>query len=170
MTSQDTKDIVHSELQHKVSDYLSTCGNCAQTSFLALQEYFELEDGSILKALTPFPGIALRGETCGAVVGSMMAIGLVYGRDKEDLDKWSSYIRSLPPARKFCRSFEAEYGSTMCGEVVERQFGRRFNLADSAESMEWLGEGAIEKCGAVISTAVGIAAEIIQLKKADICP
>jgi len=165
MTSQDAKGDVLSELDQKVSEYLPICGNCAQTSFLALQEVFELQDGSILKALTPLPGIALRGETCGAVIGSLMALGLVYGRDKEDLDNWSSYIRSLPSARKFCRSFEAEYGSTMCGDIVEKQFGRRFNLADPAESMEWLSEGAVEKCGAVIATAVGIAAEIIQRKK-----
>jgi C_GCAxxG_C_C family probable redox protein len=165
MTSQDAKGDLNSELEAKVSEYLPLCGNCAQTSFLALQEVFELEGGSILKALTPFPGIALRGETCGAVIGSMMALGLIYGRGKEDLGNWSSYIRSLPSARKFCRSFEAEYGSTMCGDIVEKQFGRRFNLADPAESMEWIGEGAFEKCGAVITTAVGIAAEIIQRRK-----
>ena len=165
MTGQDNDGDVLSKLDQKVGEYLPICGNCAQTSFLALQEVFDLEDGAILKALTPFPGIALRGETCGAVIGSLMALGLVYGREKEDLDNWSSYLRSLPSARRFCRSFEAEYGSTMCGDVVEKQFGRRFNLADPAESMEWLNEGAFEKCGAVITTAVGIAAEIIQRKK-----
>jgi hypothetical protein len=53
----------------------------------------------------------------------------------------------------------------MCGDIVEKQFGRRFNLADPAESMEWIGEGAVEKCGAVITTAVVIAAKIIQRKK-----
>ena len=165
MTDQAAKDEVLSALGEKVNKYLLKCGNCAQTSFIALQESFDLEDGGILKALTPLPGIALRGETCGAVIGSLIALGLVYGRDREQLDDWSSYIRSLPSSRRFCRSFEAEYGSTMCGDIVEKQFGRRFNLADPAESMEWLGEGAIEKCGAVITTAVGIAAEIIQRKK-----
>ena len=165
MTGKANKGEVVSELENKVNKYLLMCGNCAQTSFIALQESFDLEDGGILKALTPLPGIALRGETCGAVIGSLMALGLVYGRDREQLDDWSSYIRSLPFARRFCRSFEAEYGSTMCGDIVEKQFGRRFNLADPAESLEWLGEGAVEKCGAVITTAVGIAAEIIQRKK-----
>lgn len=53
----------------------------------------------------------------------------------------------------------------MCADVVEKQFGRRFNLADPIESMEWFSEGAIEKCGAVITTAVRIAAEIIQEKE-----
>jgi len=56
---------------------------------------------STLKALTPFPGIALRGETCGAVIGPLMAIGLVYGRD--DLGDWKGYLASLPPSRRFCR-------------------------------------------------------------------
>jgi C_GCAxxG_C_C family probable redox protein len=165
MTSQDAKHEVLSELDQKVGEYLPICGNCAQTTFLSLQEVFELEDGSILKALTPFPGIALRGETCGAVIGSLMALGIVFGRGKEDLDNWSRYTQSLRPARKFCRTFESEYGSTMCADVVEKQFGRRFNLADPVESMEWLSEGAIEKCGAVITTAVRIVAEIIQEKE-----
>jgi C_GCAxxG_C_C family probable redox protein len=165
MSSRENKGDVLAELQQKVSQYLPIYENCAQISFLVLQEVFDLEDGAILKALTPFPGIALRGETCGAVIGSLMALGLVFGREKEDLGNWSSYLRSLPPARRFCRGFEAEYGSTMCGDIVEKQFGRRFDLADPADAAEWLKEGAIEKCGAVITTAVGIAAEILWRKK-----
>jgi hypothetical protein len=31
--------------------------------------------------LNPFPGIALRGETCGAVIGCLMALGLEFGRE-----------------------------------------------------------------------------------------
>jgi len=63
------------------------------------------------KALTPFPGIALRGETCGAVVGGLLALGIVYGRDT--LDDWDGYLRSLRPGRAFCRAFEREFDSTM---------------------------------------------------------
>ena len=134
MTGKANKGEVLSELVNK---YLLMCGNCAQTSFIALQESFDLEDGGILKALTPLPGIALRGETCGAVIGSLMALGLVYGRDREQLDDWSSYIRSLPSARRFCRSFEAEYGSTMCGDIVEAEFGKRFIILPNPMYGEW---------------------------------
>ncbi|MFW6125824.1 MAG: C-GCAxxG-C-C family protein, partial [Chloroflexota bacterium] len=125
MTAQPPRDEIRRRLEEKVRKYLAVSGNCAQTSFLALREQFELDDGSILKALTPFPGIALRGETCGAVVGCLMALGLVYGRDR--LDDWDGYIRSLRPGRKFCRSFEKELGSTMCGDILESVFGRRYN-------------------------------------------
>ena len=66
-------------LASQVKDVLDRSQNCAQTSFAVLQHEFNLDGGTILKALTPFPGIALRGETCGAVIGCLMAIGLVHG-------------------------------------------------------------------------------------------
>ncbi len=161
--SEQSKEEILENLDKKVQEYLALCGNCAQTTFLSLQEQFELDDSdAILKALTPFPGIALRGETCGAVVGSLMALGLIYGRGREKLDDFRSYQRSLPSARRFCRRFEEELGSTMCGDIVETAFGKRYNLADPAESVEWMNAGAIEKCGAVIRKSVRIAAEIIM--------
>jgi C_GCAxxG_C_C family probable redox protein len=159
--SLNSKEEIFAKLRKKVEEYLQISGNCAQTSFLSLQEVLELEDGAILKALTPFPGVALRGETCGAVVGSLMALGLIFGRDRDNLDDYSAYQSSLRPSRRFCRAFEKELGSTMCGDIVEKEFGKRYNLADPAEAMEWMSLGAIEKCGAVISKAVSIAAEII---------
>jgi C_GCAxxG_C_C family probable redox protein len=161
MTDQSKVEIFKS-LDQKAQEYLELCGNCAQTSFLSLQEQFELDDsGAILKALTPFPGIALRGETCGAVTGSLMALGLIYGRDREKLNDFRSYQRSLPPARRFCRRFEEEVGSTTCDDIVEAKFGKSYDLADPIQAMEWMNDGAIEKCGAVIRNGVRIAAEII---------
>ena len=167
MNSSLKRDEVMDGLTEKAKEYLVLSANCAQTSFLALQDQLDLEDGAILKALTPFPGIALRGETCGAVIGSLMALGLVFGRGREELDDWQAYLNSLPPARRFCRRFEKEFGSTMCGDIVEKEFGRRFNLADPVESMTWINCGAIEKCGAVISKGVQLAAEIILSESED---
>ena len=160
MVKRTNQEILN-RLESKVKENLSLCGNCAQTTFLSLQDEFDLEGEAILKALTPFPGIALRGETCGAVTGSLMALGLIHGRSKEDLNNWQAYLDPLPPSRKFCRRFEDEYGSTMCAEIVESQFGRRFDLADPVEAMQWMNCGALEKCGDVIGKGVRIAAEII---------
>ena len=74
-------EIPPSTISAKAIELLKECGNCAQTSFAILNEEHDLDGDQILKALTPFPGIALRGETCGAVTGSLMALGLVYGRE-----------------------------------------------------------------------------------------
>jgi C_GCAxxG_C_C family probable redox protein len=152
---------IFESLDRRVHEILSISDNCVQTTFLSLEETFELEGGAILKVLTPFPGIALRGETCGAVVGSLMVLGLIFGREKKDLGNWQGYIDSLPPARRFCKRFESEQGSTMCGYIVESEFGKRFDLADRRQSVEWMQCGALEKYANVIETGVHIAAEII---------
>jgi C_GCAxxG_C_C family probable redox protein len=160
MSTQSSREKMLAGLAQKSDEYLALSGNCAQASFLALQEQFELKDGAILKALTPFPGIALRGETCGAVVGCLMALGLVYGREK--LDDWAGYLASLSPARRFCRRFEKECGSIMCGDILEAELGTGFNLADPAGFAEYLAAGGPEKCTAVVRKAVRIAAEVIM--------
>lgn len=63
MPAEVSNKALINQLNTKVTEYLAVSGNCAQTTFLTLQEGFNLEDGAILKALTPFPGIGLRGET-----------------------------------------------------------------------------------------------------------
>jgi C_GCAxxG_C_C family probable redox protein len=150
-------------LAKKVTETLKTSKNCAQTSFSVLQEEFELDGEAILKALTPFPGIALRGETCGAVTGCMMALGLVYGR--EDLEDWKGYLASLPPSRRFGRRFEEENGGTACAAILENKMGRNYDLADRRDAMKYAVAGGQKTCGKVIESAVQIAAEIIEKKQ-----
>ncbi len=147
-------------LAQKVSDILDVSKNCAQTSYAVLDEEFELDGGKILKALTPFPGIALRGETCGAVIGCLMAIGLVYGRD--DLSDWKGYLASLPPSRRFCRRFEEENGSTNCAELLEINLGRTYDLANRVEALKYAVAGGKKTCSKIITSAVYIAADIIM--------
>ncbi len=146
----------------RVKDILARSGNCAQTSFAVLQEEFNLDGKQILKALTPFPGIALRGETCGSVVGCLMAIGLVYGRD--DLGDWKAYLSSLPASRRFCRRFEEKNASTACSAILEARMGRNYDLADREQALQYALDGGANVCGEVIASAVQIAAEIINLK------
>jgi C_GCAxxG_C_C family probable redox protein len=159
MAEVDSEDQLLSELTDRVNRYYPISGNCAQTSFLALQEQFDLDGGAVLKALTPFPGIALRGETCGAVVGCLMALGLVFGRD--ELDDWAGYLSSLRPSRRFCREFDKEHGGTNCGDVLETHLGRRYNLADRTESSEYLAADGGLVCAGVVASAVHIAARAI---------
>jgi C_GCAxxG_C_C family probable redox protein len=160
MTGDKEREVKLQELSQKARDLLPQCGNCAQTSFYVLQEEFGLDGQEILKALTPFPGLALRGETCGAVTGSLMAIGLVFGRDK--LDDWKGYTNSLRPARHFCKCFEDLHGSTACADILEAALGRSFNLADRNESAEYLAAGGTQKCCDLVADAVRVAAEVIM--------
>jgi C_GCAxxG_C_C family probable redox protein len=149
-------------LTRKVNETLDRSKNCAQTSFAVLQQEFDLDGGPTLKALTPFPGIALRGETCGAVIGCLMAIGLVYGR--EDLEDWKGYLASLPPSRRFCRRFEEEHGSTACADLLQTKLGHRYDLASRVDALRYAAAGGKKTCAKIIASAVQIAAEIIAKK------
>jgi hypothetical protein len=91
-----------------------------------------------------------------------MAIGLVYGRD--DLEDWHAYIGSLPPARRFTRRFEELHGSTACASILEAKLGRRFNLADTGESLQYVEAGGPKVCGEIVARAVQVASGIIAKK------
>lgn len=158
---QMPRDLVMKMLDQKVDQYMQLSHHCAQSSFLALKEQFGLEGEQIIKALTPMPGIAERGETCGAVTGPLMAMGLIYGRDLHHLDDWDAYQESLIPTGQFCEQFENEFGTTLCSEVQEVKFGRCFRLTDPGELQEFQNAGATEHCSEVVKSAVHMAAEII---------
>jgi len=155
------RDLVMKLLDQKVDQYMQQSHHCAQSSFMALKEIFGLQGEQVVKALTPMPGIAERGETCGAVTGPLMALGLIYGRDIHQLDNWERYQKSLIPAGGFCDLFEEEFGTTLCHEVQEGKFGRCFRLTDPGELQEFQNAGATEKCSEVVRRAVHLAAGII---------
>lgn len=152
-------EVLHLELGEKVDRNMRLCHHCAQSSFLALQQQFELDGGPIVKALTPMPGIAERGETCGAVTGCLMALGLVFGRDR--LSDFDAFRQSLIPAQAFCRRFEEEMGSTHCGDILEREFGRRFDLTDPEDLAAFQSRDATEVCSGVVRTGVRHAADVL---------
>jgi C_GCAxxG_C_C family probable redox protein len=146
----------------RAKELLLESGNCAQTSFAILNEDFDLGGDQILKALTPFPGIALRGETCGAVIGSLMALGLVYGRD--DMTDWKGYIGSLPSSRRFCTQFEEENGSTACAAILQEKLGQNYDLADRVQALEYASTGGPEACSEVVASAITIASKGLAKK------
>jgi C_GCAxxG_C_C family probable redox protein len=156
---QGSRETILSSVEHLADAHVRRCHHCAQASFLALDDVFGFGQPGILKALTPLPGIAERGETCGAVVGSLMALGLVHGRDR--LDDWNAWRASLVPARTFCDRFQSEFGSTQCGDIVERLVGRRLNLYDPVELAQFQIAGATELTSRVVRKAVRLAAELI---------
>ena len=160
-----SREEIMSMLDQRVEHYIRQSGNCAQSSFKALSEQFGIENEAILKALTPMPGIAETGKTCGVVIGSLMVMGLIYGRD--NLEDWKKYRDSLEPTGKFVKRFEETFGSTMCSDIVQKEFGKRLNLRDPDDRQEFLKGDPGTKCGNVAKKGVEIAANIILDKNPD---
>ncbi|MBN2028222.1 MAG: C_GCAxxG_C_C family protein [Actinobacteria bacterium] len=146
-------------LERQAGDYLEAYGSCAQGTLRALQEEFGLGNAEVLKAATAMPGVALRGETCGAVIGPVMALGMAFGRDKPE--DYEAFLRALRAAHSFCRQFEAEFGSCMCEGVQKRLFGRYFDLTDPTQMGEFAAAGAAKQCRIPAGKAVRIAGKMI---------
>ena len=120
-----TKEEIYKQIDGLVYKFFPIYRTCSQTTFQVLNEIFELKSDNITKALASFPGIAMRGETCGAVTASLLAIGLVY--EENMVDKERKRL-SFAPSVKFCSVFEGEYGSTRCRDVIEHESGKKYPL------------------------------------------
>ncbi len=147
MADDVTKTQLLDEVQRKAAAYEIEGRNCAQGCLRALQEVFGIGDTLTYKAATAMPGIAVRGETCGAVVAGLMAIGIVWGR--EDPADMQSYMDAIARGRRFCRWFEKEFGSVMCRDIVRQRFGKELNLASPDDAKEFARLNGYEHCSCV---------------------
>jgi C_GCAxxG_C_C family probable redox protein len=149
---------------------------CSQAVLAALQEGLSIGDIQSLKAATAFAGgMARRGESCGALVGALMALGLEEGRDKlEDLPRLQSTIPDgYALSEEFMRRLENEYDmkkplpSTLCRDLQQAIYGRSWNLADPSQRADFIDSGGHGDAGClkVCGIAAEVAAEMILQKR-----
>jgi C_GCAxxG_C_C family probable redox protein len=88
--------------------------NCAQSVFAAFAPQLGMDESQALKLASPFGGgVARRGQTCGAVTGALMVLGLAKGADtpagKEDAYRLG---------QEFLQRFESRHGTILCRELI----------------------------------------------------
>jgi C_GCAxxG_C_C family probable redox protein len=133
---------------------------CSRSVLYALQSHLHLEGEDALKASTALAGgIARMGENCGALIGGIMAIGLVHGC--ADLSDIQAYRDTMAAAYRMYDRFKEEMGSTTCSEIQKKLLGRDFDFKKDEDAEEWYKAGGLEKCPLVCGVAARIAAEII---------
>lgn len=157
-----SKEEIFKGLDEKVGKFLPMYRSCALASFGALNEQFKLNaDNKTLKALMPFTGgIALKGETCGAVSGSLLAIGYFFEsinqKEKETAGS------SIKHGGVFFDRFTKEFSSTRCKGVLKHQYGRSYDFLNPEEQKLFMEVSEKSgKCLEVVKKAVFIAGDII---------
>lgn len=116
-------------------DYEVEYHGCSQCVLKAIQDNLNIGDALTLKSVSALAcGVALMGDTCGALLAGIIALGLASGR--QELADFSALQASFVPARRLYRWFQREYGSTACRDVQTSLFGRFFNIADAGEYEE----------------------------------
>ncbi len=91
--------------------------DCAQALLSTYGPEFGLDSETAIKVTAVFSGgIGRMGETCGAVTGAFMVIGLQHGRTAAD--DTESKQKTVEVVREFTRQFLARNDTLVCRELL----------------------------------------------------
>lgn len=138
---------------------------CAQSVLAALQDHFDMMDDAVFRAasgLSGGVGLTTHG-TCGALSGGVMAIGMMFGRERRNFnDPEKTRMVAYRLGKQLCDKFENEYRSVICGRIQESYLGKNYDLWSSVDYADFDKVAYHEeKCPHLVGTAAVWAAEII---------
>lgn len=90
--------------------------NCAQATLCAFADLIPMEEALLRRVSSCFGGgMSGTRETCGAVTGMLMALGLIKGYD--DVTDTEHKHRLYSEGRELMDDFTAEFGTMTCAEL-----------------------------------------------------
>ena len=101
----------------KALSYFDNKFNCSQSVLIAFAEELGLTEDESLRVASAFGGgIGRQQHTCGAVTGAAMALGLKFGKGKNDSDdkKQLTYDKTV----EMFQEFNKLNGSTNCRKLL----------------------------------------------------
>ena len=145
-------------------NYEAERGSCPQCVLAALFETLNIGDEATIKSADALAGgtaLSTKG-TCGALVGGLLAISSIVGREYDDFCAGKTKRRVFQFSKQLYDKFIDEYGSPLCCDVHLKLFGRTFNLMDPKEYEEFDKAGAhVDKCPSVSGNVARWTAENI---------
>lgn len=138
---------------------------CARCVLHALETHLNiLRDGrgfeEVMRSSTALSaGVARKGETCGALLGALMAIGLETGTMR--LDDFDGYVDTMRAASEVFDRFREHYGTVRCFEIQEKLLGRRIDFFEDEDAEWWYEHDGLDVCPGVCAVAARMAASSI---------
>ena len=122
--------------------------NCAQTVFSLFAPDLGIDEKTALKISSGFGGGMACAETCGAVTGSYMVIGMKHGHSVSDPEKKANTKIKI---QKFNELFKAKHGSLICKQLTG------YDISTPEGSLAAVEAGVFKnKCPNFITTACSI--------------
>jgi C_GCAxxG_C_C family probable redox protein len=143
--------------------YEQECTGCAQTAVAAIFESLGIWNEDVFRAASGLAdGLGLTGDgSCGALVGSSMVIGYLFGRGREDFKDMYKPMKSYTLVSKLHDKYVKQYGSCRCFDVQEKTMGRTFNLWNADEMKEAFKAGMMDNCSTIVGNVAKLATKII---------
>jgi C_GCAxxG_C_C family probable redox protein len=122
--------------------------NCAQTVFSLFASDLGIDEKTALKISSGFGGGMACAETCGAVTGAYMVIGMKHGHATSNPDEKA---RTKMLVRQFNEKFKQVHGSLICKQLTG------FDISTPEGSTAASEAGVFQsKCPVFIKTACNI--------------
>ena len=142
-----------------------TYEGCSRCVLMGVNEHFKMVEDkdsfdACIKASTAMAaGVARMGETCGALTGAIMALGLEFG--SANMRAFDKYVDTMSLSKELFLKFREIYGTVNCIEIQNKVLGRKYDFTIEADRDAWYSEGGLDRCPRVCATAAALAAEII---------
>ena len=137
--------------------------NCGQCALAALSDVFpDLGiDDKVFKSAFGLGGGCGQSTmgTCGALCGAVMAVSLVLGRERSDMEHPPQ--AGYDAANEIYQEFVKNFDGPRCCDVQTHLFGRSFTFREEGMGEAYAKAGGHSKCGIAVGTAAAIVAKMI---------
>ena len=131
--------------------------NCSQALLSTYGEQLGLNKETALKIACPFgAGMGRMSETCGAVTGAYMLIGLKHGKYLAEDDE--SKEKSYALVNEFNEKFNSLHGSILCKDLLKYDMKKPEDMAAIKEQGLWQ-----KLCPIFIRDAAQVIEELLDL-------
>jgi len=160
MVEKASREELLNQVEEAAHNYEKEFHGCSRCALKALQDHFDLGDGATFKASTPLAaGVAMRGETCGALLGGLLAVGMVTAT--EEIEDSNALTNSLASGFRLAKKFEKEFGTTNCVKIQTDRLGKFYNIADPEQYDAFIKAGGYVECPKVVAKTARMTAEFI---------
>ena len=129
---------------------------CSQSVLKTFAPQFNLDPETAARLAAPFgAGIASRGETCGAVSGAFMVLGLRFGHTSGSDD--ASKNRTYVSVNDFISLFEERNGSINCNELLNCDISTPDGLQSARDAQLFQ-----TQCPKFVQDAVEIVKQLVE--------
>jgi len=130
--------------------------SCSQSVLKTFAPQFNLEPDTAARLGAPFGGgTARRGETCGAVSGAFMVLGLRFGHTSGSDD--ASKERTYGGVNDFISLFEERNGSIKCNELLNCDISTPDGLQSARDAQLFQ-----TRCPKYVQDAVEIVKQLVE--------
>ena len=129
--------------------------NCAQSVLTPFVQDWGLDLNMVMRLSSGFgAGMGRMQQTCGAVTGAFMVLGLKYGSDNYAIEPKEKVIELI---REFSTRFKEKFGHTDCSDLL------KVDLATIEGQLQFSKRNLHAKvCSNCVSSSVKILEELIQ--------